>query len=305
MSDGAHPADRRVRELPIWNGPVDAEALSGGITNLNFRVRDSGGDFFVRVGEDNPIHLIQRAQEHAATRAAHAAGLAPEVVHTEDGILVLRFVQGRTLDESDVRDPEVLRRLVPVILRCHHEIPKHLRGPALMFWVFHAVRHYAGELRDRASPYADRLPELLAKAAELESVIGRVEIVFGHNDLLPANFIDDGERMYILDFEYSGMNDPLWDIGDLSVEAGLSREQDLEMLRAYLGGEPSEAQYGRMIIYKAMCDLLWTLWGLIQYAHGNTVEDFWAYSTERFARCKDLMNRPEFSEHVRAVRENR
>ncbi len=99
------------------------------------------------------------------------------------------------------------------------------------------------------------------------------------------NFLDDGDKMWIVDWEYSGMNDPLWDLGDLSVEAGFTDAQDMEMLRSYFGAEPTTAQIGRMVIYKAMCDLLWTLWGLLQHADGNPAEDFWAYATSRFQRC--------------------
>jgi thiamine kinase-like enzyme len=107
--------------------------------------------------------------------------------------------------------------------------------------------------------------------------------------------------MWIVDWEYSGMNDPLWDLGDLSVEAAFTPQQDIELIQAYYGGEPSEADFGRMIIYKAMCDLLWTLWGLIQHSDGNPAEDFWAYSTGRFERCKELMSDPGFGQHVEAV----
>ena len=98
------------------------------------------------------------------------------------------------------------------------------------------------------------------------------------------------------------MNDPLWDLGDLSVEAGFNEAQDRELMHAYCGGEPAPAQIGRMIIYKAMCDLLWTLWGLIQHSDGNPVEDFWAYSTGRFERCKALMDSLGFAQHVSAIR---
>lgn len=100
------------------------------------------------------------------------------------------------------------------------------------------------------------------------------------------------------------MNDPLWDVGDLSVEAGMTPEQDDELMAAYFGRIPTPAETGRMVIYKAMCDLLWTLWGLIQHADGNPVEDFWAYATTRFERCKTLMGQAAFTDHVRAVRDN-
>jgi len=122
-----------------------------------------------------------------------------------------------------------------------------------------------------------------------------------HCDPLCENFLDSGERMWIVDWEYSGMNDPLWDLGDLSVEAGFTPAQDRELIRAYCGGNPSDADFGRMIIYKAMCDLLWTLWGLIQHSDNNPAEDFWAYSIGRFERCKTLMSTPEFERHVQAV----
>jgi thiamine kinase-like enzyme len=107
--------------------------------------------------------------------------------------------------------------------------------------------------------------------------------------------------MWIVDWEYSGMNDPMWDLGDLSVEAGFNEAQDLELMRAYCDGEPGSAEIGRMVVYKAMCDLLWTLWGLIQHSEGNPAEDFWAYSIGRFERCKTLMTSPEFERHVQAI----
>ncbi len=101
------------------------------------------------------------------------------------------------------------------------------------------------------------------------------------------NFLDTGTRMWIVDWEYSGMNDPMWDLGDLSVEAGFDAAQDKRLIEAYFGGAgraPSIA--AAWSIYKAMCDLLWTLWGLIQHANKNPADDFWAYSLNRFERCK-------------------
>jgi len=111
--------------------------------------------------------------------------------------------------------------------------------------------------------------------------------------------------MWIVDWEYSGMNEPLWDLGDLSVEANMNEDQENEMLIAYFGKEPNEAQRGRVIIYKAMCDLLWTLWGLIQHADKNPAEDFWAYAIDRFERCKLLMQNPDFDQYIQAIQKNK
>ena len=123
-----------------------------------------------------------------------------------------------------------------------------------------------------------------------------------HCDPLCENFLDDGTRMWIVDWEYSGMNDPMWDLGDLSVEAEMDADQEAELLRAYFGRAPTAAENGRVVIYKAMCDLLWTLWGLIQHADANPAADFWAYATNRFNRCRALMDGPDFANHLTAVK---
>jgi thiamine kinase-like enzyme len=122
-----------------------------------------------------------------------------------------------------------------------------------------------------------------------------------HCDPLCENFLDTGDRMWIVDWEYSGMNDPMWDLGDLSVEGGFDEAQDMEMLQAYFSGPPSARDHGRMVIYKAMCDLLWTLWGLIQLTNKNPADDFRAYADGRFARCKALMASPDFARRVADV----
>jgi thiamine kinase-like enzyme len=123
-----------------------------------------------------------------------------------------------------------------------------------------------------------------------------------HCDPLCENFLDDGTRMWIVDWEYSGMNDPMWDLGDLSVEGEFDERQEEEMIAAYFGGEPTPGERGRIVLYKAMCDLLWTLWGLIQFANANPADDFWAYSVNRFERCKRLLATPDFARHVESVR---
>ena len=122
-----------------------------------------------------------------------------------------------------------------------------------------------------------------------------------HCDPLAENFLDTGERMWIVDWEYAGNNDPMWDLGDVSVEAGFGPHQDAALLEAYFGGRPPADQVGRMVMYKAMCDLLWTLWGAIQHANANPVDDFEAYANTRFARCQQLMGSAEFGRHLAAV----
>src|SRR5882672_2385408 len=129
--------DKAIRALPCWSGDVEISALTGGITNRNYRISDhSGQQFVVRMGRDIPEHGVMRFNELAAARAACAAGLAPEVMYAAEGILFSRFVDGRTLTPADVRAAGRLERIVELLRGCHNEIPRHLQGPALIFWVF-------------------------------------------------------------------------------------------------------------------------------------------------------------------------
>ena len=148
--------------------------------------------------------------------------------------------------------------------------------------------------------YHELEPEVAAVRAALAA--NALPLAACHCDPLCENFLDTGERMWLIDWEYSGMNDPLWDLGDVSVEGGFDAQQEEEMIRAYFGGEPTPAERGRIIVYKAMCDLLWALWGLIQHANSNPVEDFWAYAIGRFERCRALMASADFTRHVENVR---
>ncbi|MEX2409464.1 MAG: choline/ethanolamine kinase family protein, partial [Rhodovibrionaceae bacterium] len=207
---------QRTAKLSIWQGPVDPQPLSGGITNVNFVVEDRGEKFVVRVGEDIAVHQVMRFNELAASRAAEAAGISPAVIHAERGILVLRYIEGTTLTPEMVARRGMLERILPLVKGCHHEIPRHLRGPALMFWVFHVTHDYAATLREGGSGHAPRLAQLLEAAAKLETAVGPIELVYGHNDLLAGNFIDDGARLWLIDWDYAGFNSPLFDLGGLA-----------------------------------------------------------------------------------------
>jgi thiamine kinase-like enzyme len=192
--------------LPCWGRRVSPVPLAGGLTNDNFVVEDGGRRYVVRVGGDIPAHNIVRTSEAAASRAAHAAGVSPRVHYADSAALVIDFVDGRTLTPEDVRAPENRARLVDLIKRAHREIPKHFRGPAPLFWVFQVVRHYDRVLREFRSPHVSMLSALAPMAERLEQAVGPIDIVFGHNDMLAANLLDDGQRLWLVDWEYAGFN---------------------------------------------------------------------------------------------------
>jgi thiamine kinase-like enzyme len=273
----------RAKRLSIWTGPVEPVPLGGGITNTNYLVEDAGRKVVVRIGDDIPVHQVMRFNELAASRAAHAAGISPAVLHHEPGALVLEYVDGHTLSAEEVREADRLPRIVELVARAHREIPRHLRGPALVFWVFHVIRDYAGTLREGGSPHVPALSELLAAADRLEAAVGPVELVFGHNDLLPANLIDDGERLWLIDWDYAGFNSPLFDLGGLAANNGLNLAQEADVLGAYFGRMPDEDLWRRYRAMKCASALRETMWSMVSEIHSALDFDFASYTATNLA----------------------
>ncbi|MEJ8573644.1 choline kinase family protein [Microbaculum marinum] len=279
-------ARTRAAALSFWSGPVDPLPLGGGITNVNFVVEDRGEKFVVRIGDDIPVHQVMRFNELAASRAAARAGISPEVLHSEPGALVIRYVDGKTFGEEDVRDQVNLERILPVVLKCHRDVPNHLRGPVLVFWVFHVLRDYAGTLRDANSAHADKLPGLLDTAGMLEEAVGQVDMVFGHNDLLPANFIDDGDRIWLIDWDYAGFNSPLFDLGGLASNNGLSPAQEEWLLEAYFDRTVTDELRRRYAAMKCASLMRETMWSMVSEIHSDLDFDYAAYTAENTQRLE-------------------
>jgi len=276
------PLDR-ILQLPCWSGSVDPTPLLGGITNKNYLVADRGHKFVVRLGQDIPIHGVMRFNELAASRAAFAAGVSPEVVYAEPGALVLRYIEGRALSPELVRDPEILSDAVDLIKRCHEQVPRHLRGPALVFWVFQVIRGYATELQACASPHVEALPQLIERAERLEREVGPVSIVFGHNDLLAANFIDDGNRLWLIDWDYAGFNSPLFDLGGLVSNSALDADQAEVVLERYFGKVDLGLQR-RFAAMKCASLLRETMWSMVSEVYSKIQFDYAAYTSDYLAR---------------------
>jgi thiamine kinase-like enzyme len=284
-SPHADPHEERIAQLPCWPGKVVVSPLGGGMTNHNYRVTSGGDDFVVRMGRDLPEHGVMRFNELAAARAAHAAGISPEVVFAADGVLVSRFIHGRTLTDSDVRRPQMLAPLIDLIHRCHRDIPRHLRGPALTFWVFQVIRNYAAVLREvPVNPLASRMAELMTMAQQLEQAIGPIDLVFGHNDLLAANFMDDGQRLWLIDWDYAGFNSPLFDLANLSSNNGFSAEQNDELLVSYFGVAADEQRRRAFAAMKCASLLREVMWGAASQVKSAIDFDFAAYTAGYLAR---------------------
>ena len=274
----------------------------GGLTNRVFKVTTRSGNYCLRLPGAGTEAYINRAVERANAEAAAEAGVSPEVIHFgDDGVMVTRYVEAAaTMSAARFRDTAGAVERAGLAFRQLHDRSKPF---AFRFELFAMIDDYLKVLAGLGAELPGGYHEVVAEAAAFRAALAvhPVALRSCHCDPLCENFLDTGHRMWIVDWEYSGNNDPMWDLGDLSVEGVFNADMDRRLLEAYFAGTPSAFDRGRMVIYKAACDLLWTLWGLIQHAHKNPVDDFWAYSVNRFDRCKRLMGSPEFPLHLAAV----
>ncbi len=288
--DGAGTHNSRVERL-------------GGLTNRVYKVETAGRAVIVRIPGEGTGEYIDRDVEFHNAQIAAACGIAPNVLWADPstGVMISEYIADIvTMTPEHFASRSGAPGRAGRALRALHDADRPFR---FRFELFSMIDEYLKILSAKETALPEGYTSVVAEAAPVKALLearpGR--LVPSHCDPLCENFLDNGERMWIVDFEYSGMNDALWDLGDLAVEAGLTEPQEREMLTAYFGAPPSAAQLGRMTVYKAMCDLLWTLWGLIQHADGNPAEDFWAYATNRFDRCKALMFDAGFAAHMEAV----
>ena len=292
-----------LARIPLLAG-VDSSTVTrlAGLTNVNYLVHVDGEPLVLRIPGAGTSEYIDRVAEEVAARSASAAGVNAEILFFDaaDGLMVTRYVEGAvTMNAERFRDLGAVARAGQAFHRLHTTATPF----ATDFQLFGMIDDFKRLLAEKGATLPAGYADAEAKADATRVALDRAArpLVPSHCDPLCENFLDTGERMVVIDYEYGGNNDPMWDLGDLSVEGEFGPEQDAVLLQAYFGGEPPAHEVGRMVAFKAMCDLLWTLWGVIQHVNDNPADDFWAYAVGRFERCQALMASPSYAVHLAAI----
>ena len=296
--------EEALARVPMLDGASAADATRlGGLTNLNYLVAQDGDRYVVRIPGSGTSEYIDRGVEQHAAQSAADAGVNVPVVFFDasDGLMVTKFLEGSvTMSPERFKDLQAVARAGETLRRLHTEA----KAFANDFKVFDLIDEYLALLSAKGFelPAVYRDCEQAASDSRDAVVNSNTPLVPSHCDPLCENFLDTDDRMYLIDYEYAGNNDPMWDLGDLSIEANFGAEQDAVLLRAYLGAEPRPDEEGRMVVFKALCDLVWGLWGLLQHANENPAEDFLTYGVGRLERCLALMTQPNYRDHLDAIR---
>lgn len=285
--------DRLIAQL----GPLEGEPtpLEGGITNRNFRARFGGTEVVVRMpGKDTELLGIDRRGEAEANRCAAAAGVAPEVIALldEPPCLITRFIEGRAAEAAELCDPAALTE-VAAALRAVHACPP----VEPTFSAFRIVEDYAAKAVARGATVPAAYERSHPTAARVEAALGQrpQEPALCHNDLLAANFLRSAGGLRIVDWEYAGMGDRRFDLGNFAVNNELGGAEEEALLLAYLGEPPSAAELAALRLMRFMSDFREAMWAVLQGTLSDLEFDFGAYAEKHFERLAEAEAEPRFA----------
>ena len=278
-----------IRSLPFWKNEIKIKAIKGGLTNQNFLVQENSKKFFVRLGDDMPEHNVSRSKELIASNAAAEIGLSPAVIYNTKGVLVLEYIEGAMLSIDSIVDK--LESIISLIKKIHSEMSKKLYGHSVNFGAFDAIKRYAKLLKNHKSSYTQLLPSLLFQVDKLEINTSPYDIVFCHNDLIFTNFLDDEDRLWIVDWEYSGFNNPLFDLGDFASHCNFSENKEMFLLENYFEKKINEKLLLEFNSFKCAAILREAMWSMVAELTSKIDFNFLIYTQEKLAKFNDAYNK--------------
>lgn len=282
-----------LKKIPGWEDrQAEVSPLGGGLTNQNFRVDIDEESFVLRVCSESTDPLgIDRDHEYACLKIIADLGIGAEVIHysPDDGILVVRFVQGKPVSAAETREPDKLKRIIDAV-KCYHHGPEF---PG-RFSAFQTARDYHGLAIEKGVSFPDSLPEVFELMERVENSLSGVQTsVPCHNDLLAANFLDDDKKIWILDWEYAAMGDPFFDLGNFAVNQELNEDQAALLLENYFGDVRAE-HVAHLNLMKLASDLREAFWGFLQSGISTLDFDYSAYAVKHLERLLSRASVPEF-----------
>ncbi len=292
-----------LQRIPVFASKEDLEIteLTGGITNKNYKITLDGESFVLRMGGNETKHLgIDRAVEYECSRLASQIGVAPDPVAfiAPEGFILARFISGKGMSAEEIGTEENIKRVLES-MKAYHALEKF---PGF-FSPFRVAEEYAKTARGFNVQLPAKMDWYLEKSSEIEKAMyAREPLALRpcHNDLLNGNFIDDGSRIRILDWEYAGMGDVFFDLGNFAVQHEFTVVQDNILLRTYFDN-PTASQHAHLKLMKIMSDLREAMWAQVQIGVSQLDFDYTGYGQKYFERFEASTSGSDYNNWLRAV----
>lgn len=290
-----------LARVEVWRGrEVHVSELSGGLTNTNHLVEADGVRYVVRIpGASTELLAVDRANERHNAAAAATTGVSPRIVEVVEDldVMVIEYLEGTTMSAEALRAPDMARRAAASLRRLHAG-PRFLKD----FDMFQLIEFYLRVCDEREVRIPDGFRDHGGDIGAIEEAVATRPLpsVPCHNDLLAENYIDDGEQLWIVDFEYSGNNDPVFELGDTAQECGFDADLRAILCEAYFG-MTSPALLARMDLQAVVADVGWTLWAAIQAEISTIDYDFWGWAVERWDRAIAVFGSEDFGRLLAAA----
>jgi len=281
----------KLQTLDIFEGNVDLKYFEGFMSNNSYLASDDGNNkYVVKIGGNREHYGVVMLHEVEASKAGYRAGISPKVIYTDDSILIFQYIDANELTIEGIREKETLKRIVSLIKIVQKEVVNYLESTNLSIGLFQMIRNKITILKERNSPYADKLNAFIEDCEIFERKYESQEIVFAHNDFYFKNILDDGKKLWLVDWEFSGFNHFLLDLANLSRQNELSEEEDDFILEEYFGGTVTDLSKYKFQELKCASLLKGLLWGMISEIFSKKVFDYKSYTDRMYARYTEELD---------------
>ena len=254
---------KKLNAISFFQGEITVKRLYGGFSSYSYIVTHNNKKYVVRLLSDRKHYHVLNFHELAASKAAGIAGVAPKVTYNDKEFLIFEYIPSNPLTVEKIKEEKNLKKIIFLLKVIHKNVSKYFHGPALTFWHFHSIKDYARTLKEINSSYIGDLNTLLDDSEMFENMLSPSEIVFSHGDIYPLNILDDGKKLWLIDWEHAGFNHALTDLASLSKHGELNQNEENYILEQYYGESVTSQLMCQLNIIKCASILREILWSMI------------------------------------------
>ena len=285
--------EKKLQDLPFFKGNIDLKFFDGLMTNDSYLAYNDNNKYVVKVGGDKKHFGVIRSNEIEASKAGYKAGISPEIIYYDERILIFQYIHSHTLTPAEMREKKVLKKIISLIKFVQNKVKNYLKLPHTSNDIFQLLNNQVFHLKEKNSPYMDKINKFIKHIAIFEKKTQSFELVFAHNDYYHKNILDDGKKLWLVDWEFSGFNSPLLDLANVSKNSELSEDEDHYILEEFYGNLLTSSLKYNFQVMKCSTRLNSALWSMVAEIFAEKVFDYVSYTDtmlEKYEKQFDYFN---------------